>query len=117
MRASREIPVSIALEGRLAETSVLLASETARQQNTAVLQTLVKGASAIRAPEPHALGWLWRGVPSSLAKAVVGGFPSSRVHFSPTGSRFSNTSLGSRMTKSRRPSTCCYGPRATAVSP
>jgi hypothetical protein len=74
MRASREIPVSIALEGRLAETSVLLAGEPARQQNIRVLEALVKAASAIRAPEPHALGWLWRGGPSSLAKAVVSGF-------------------------------------------
>lgn len=74
MRASREIPVSIALEGRLAETSVLLFGEMARQQNARVLEALVKEASAIRAPEPHALGWLWCGVPSSLAKTVVSGF-------------------------------------------
>lgn len=74
MRATREIPVSIALEGRLAETSVLLGHPEALADNRRVLESLVRAASAEKTPERHTLGWLWRSVSSSLAKAVVTGF-------------------------------------------
>ncbi|MDZ4801053.1 MAG: Z1 domain-containing protein [Bryobacteraceae bacterium] len=74
MRASREIPVSIALEGRLAETSVLLGHPDALTENKRVLESLVRAASAEKSPEPHVLGWLWKSVSSVLAKAVVTGF-------------------------------------------
>jgi len=74
MRASKEIPVSIALEGRLAETSVLLGHPDALAENRRVLEALVKEASSFRKPEPHALGWLWESVPSALAKGVVTAF-------------------------------------------
>ena len=74
MRAARDIPVSISLEGRLAETSVLLANPALLVENRHVLEALVRDASAIQRPTREKLGWFWRNVPNSLAKAVVSGF-------------------------------------------
>jgi hypothetical protein len=74
MRASKEIPVSIALEGRLAETSVLLGNQEIIDDNKRVLEALVKSAMAVKLPERHTLGWIWKDLPSSLAKAVITGF-------------------------------------------
>lgn len=74
MRAARDIPVSIALEGRLAETSVLAGHPDVLEENRKLLRRLVREATAIQRPTENTLGWIWLGVPSSLAKMVVSGF-------------------------------------------
>jgi hypothetical protein len=74
MRATKEIPVSIALEGRLAETSVLLGNPDSLAENRRVLDALVVAASLVKSPASHSLGWLWETIPSALVKAAVTGF-------------------------------------------
>lgn len=74
MRASKEIPVSIALEGRLAETSVLLGHPELLAENKRVLEGLVLAACAHKKPERIKLGWFWSAVPSALVRSVVTGF-------------------------------------------
>ena len=74
MRASKEIPVSIELEGRLAETSVLLAPDDILKENAAVLSSLIAAASALKAPEASTLGPFWRDLPTSLMKTMVRNF-------------------------------------------
>jgi hypothetical protein len=74
MRAAREIPVSIALEGRLAETSVLIGHPDVLGENKRVLETLVRAATKEIALKEDSLGVVWESVPSDLAKAVVTSF-------------------------------------------
>lgn len=72
MRSSREVPVNISLEGRLAETSVVLGERDVLSANRAVLEAVVLEASAGKPPEPAGrLGWLWRGVGASIVKAAI----------------------------------------------
>ena len=74
MRSSREIPVSIELEGRLAETSVLLAPRDILDENATVLTSLVASASKLSLPEQSKLGPFWRDLPSVLIKTMVTNF-------------------------------------------
>ncbi len=74
MRSSREIPVSIELEGRLAETSVLLAPDDILDENKRVLTSLVASASELSSPEQSKLGPFWRSLPSALIKTMVTSF-------------------------------------------
>jgi hypothetical protein len=71
MRSSREIPVSISLEGRLAETSVVLGNEQIVEHNTLVLEGVVAAARKARETESIELGWFWRDVPSEIIKAAL----------------------------------------------
>jgi hypothetical protein len=74
MRASKEVPVNIALEGRLAETSVLLDRADVLADNRRILEGLVIAARAVRDPENTPLGWFWSGLPSSLVKGAIEAF-------------------------------------------
>lgn len=74
MRSSREIPVSISLEGRLAETSVILANAQVIEENSRVLEDVVTSARAIREPTPIEQGWLWRDIPAEIVKRALDQF-------------------------------------------
>ncbi len=71
MRAAREVPVKIALEGRLAETSVILANPETIAENRSVLETVVTQASAATQAEETELGWVWKGIPSAIIKTAL----------------------------------------------
>ncbi|MBM3595448.1 MAG: endonuclease [Alphaproteobacteria bacterium] len=71
MRSSREIPVSISLEGRLAETSVVLANPQVVEHNTLVLEGVVAAARKARETEAIELGWFWRDVPCEIIKSAL----------------------------------------------
>jgi hypothetical protein len=74
MRAAKEIPVSIELEGRLAETSVLLAPTDILDANRRVLTALISAASALKKAELSPLGPFWRDLPTYLMKTMVKNF-------------------------------------------
>lgn len=71
MRSSREIPVSISLEGRLAETSVILANPQVLEENQRVLTGVVAAARAIAEPQSVELGWLWRDIPAEIVTRAL----------------------------------------------
>jgi hypothetical protein len=71
MRSSREIPVSISLDGRLAETSVILGNPEVIAENRRVLEGVVTAAKAAKPTEETELGWLWHGIPSDIVKAAL----------------------------------------------
>lgn len=74
MRASKEIPVSISLAGRLAETSVVLAAPEQLNANRNVLEQTVKSASAAGIATDCNLGHLWKSVPSSIVATAIENF-------------------------------------------
>ena len=74
MRSSREIPVSISLEGRLAETSVILGNPQVIKDNTRVLENVVTAADTVISPEQLELGWFWRSIPSDVVKTALDQF-------------------------------------------
>jgi hypothetical protein len=75
MRSSHQVPVKIALEGRLAETSVILGALESRNENQRVLEAAVIAANNSTTPKWSAgLGWVWKSIPSSIVKSVVQGY-------------------------------------------
>lgn len=75
MRAAHQVPVQIALEGRLAETSVILGTPEALAENRRLLETAVVEASRTTTPTwSEGLGWLWKDTPTSIVRAVVQGY-------------------------------------------
>ncbi len=71
MRASRDVPVNISLEGRLAETSVVFSDPNEIKHNMNVLEGAITSAGEHSEAEETKLGFLWRGVPSSIVQAAV----------------------------------------------
>ncbi len=75
MRSAHQVPVSISLEGRLAETSVILANEEALAENREVIASAVREADKIKsATWIRGLGWFWKGLPGSIVKSVLQSF-------------------------------------------
>lgn len=81
MRTGRKVPIRIALEGRLAETSVVFADNTSIKHNRKVLESLItfcdKEAKVVNtnAPDQYLkLGYLWKGVSSRLITSAVTDF-------------------------------------------
>lgn len=75
MRYAREVPVSISLLGRLAETSVVFGGEKELKDNSKVLERAVQSASESgQLDENCKLGFLWKGVPSSVVRNAVDSF-------------------------------------------
>lgn len=72
MRSSKRVPVSIALEGRLAETSVILAGEKHIQNNFRTLQNLITIASQECEKETTCKqGIIWKGVPHKFILRAI----------------------------------------------
>ncbi|VFQ42970.1 Z1 domain-containing protein [Desulfoluna butyratoxydans] len=71
MRCSKDVPVNISLEGRLAETSVVYADDKIIQHNQKVLEKTILSAEKYTARQPTDLGFLWRSVPSDIVKSAI----------------------------------------------
>lgn len=76
MRSSKRVPVSIALEGRLAETSVLLAGEEHLRDNFRTLERAVTDATKKCDKEIKNCkqGILWKGVPNQVVINAIESF-------------------------------------------
>jgi hypothetical protein len=81
MRTGKLVPMQIALEGRVAETSVLLADEESLKQNEEVLRTLCEASDAeVTREDTNAkghhlgLGLLWKNVSPDLITGAVENF-------------------------------------------
>jgi hypothetical protein len=71
MRTGRKVPMQIALEGRLAETSVLLGDDDTLGRNKRTLEAVCEECEKEVSVEKHKLGYLWKNVsPSIVTKAV-----------------------------------------------
>lgn len=75
MRTGKLVPMQIALEGRLAETSVLLGDEDNLKYNKQVLESVCRQAEQeVRVrPEPG-LGYLWKSVSPGIVMAAIQAF-------------------------------------------
>jgi len=78
MRTGRKVPIRIALEGRLAETSVVFADDVSVKHNRKILESLVtfcdKEVKVVDTNEPDQylkLGYLWKGVPPRLITSAI----------------------------------------------
>ena len=74
MRKSWEVPVSISLAGRLAETSVLLGASQHLEENRKVLERAVREASETGDKANCKLGKLWKKVPSKVISSAIRAF-------------------------------------------
>lgn len=74
MRSARDVPVSIALEGRLAETSVICSKEELIKNNISILEDVIREANAQKSPEESTLGLLWRDVRVDVIIAAIKAF-------------------------------------------
>lgn len=75
MRYAREVPVSISLAGRLAETSIVFGGDQELGENRTVLERMVKAASEEGVlDETCKFGFLWKGVSSSLVRNAIESF-------------------------------------------
>jgi hypothetical protein len=74
MRTGRTVPMQIALEGRLASTSIVFGDADSVKQNTCVLETVCRECDKVQTAVPDPLGWLWKNVPASIVKSAVEGF-------------------------------------------
>lgn len=71
MRASKDVPVNISLEGRLAETSVVLSDAKEIEHNMGVLERAIISAGEHADAEKIDLGFLWRGVPNTVVQTAI----------------------------------------------
>ena len=74
MKNAREVPVSIALGGRLAETSVLLGAARFIEENKKVLERAIEEAATNGTEVPSSLGKLWEGVPATVICSAIRSF-------------------------------------------
>jgi hypothetical protein len=88
MRTGKLVPMQIALEGRLAETSVLLGDKAALENNRRVLQIACEQAEKeVRSSNnvnDRALGYVWKSVSPSIVTAAIQSFqnhPESIITF------------------------------------
>ena len=73
MRTGRKVPMQIALEGRLAETSVILGDDDSLEHNKRVLEAVCKQANN-EDPKRISSGYLWKSVSPSIIIAAVQAF-------------------------------------------
>jgi hypothetical protein len=75
MRTGRKVPMQIALEGRLAETSVLLGDDESLAHNSKVMETVCHEAEKeIHRTEQKNLGYLWKSVSPSIVISAIQSF-------------------------------------------
>lgn len=74
MRTGRTVPMQIALEGRLASTSIVFGDAESVRQNTCVFETVCSECDKVQTAVSDPLGWLWKNVPASIVKSAVEGF-------------------------------------------
>jgi hypothetical protein len=75
MRTAKDIPVQIALGGRLVETSVLLGDNESLNHNFEVLkETVIKAQSLQPKAETSELGYIWKSLPANLIKQSISSF-------------------------------------------
>ncbi len=81
MRTGRKVPIRIALEGRLAETSVILADDDSINHNRQILESVCAQCDKeVKAVDTHApgqylqLGYLWKGVSPEIIISAVKAF-------------------------------------------
>ena len=72
MRTGRKVPMQIALEGRLAETSVLFGDAEILKRNKKVLESVCSQSEAeVRVGTEPSLGYLWKSVSPSIIMTAV----------------------------------------------
>lgn len=74
MRAATSVPVRISLEGRLAETSVLLAKPEILKENRHALESLVSDIQNTTPTEDDPKGLLWRRIPMEKVMHAIESF-------------------------------------------
>lgn len=74
MRSARDVPVSISLEGRLAETSVVCSNADLINKNIATLEKVIIEASKETNSEKTRLGILWRNVSQRIIVNAIKAF-------------------------------------------
>lgn len=75
MRTGRKVPMQIALEGRLAESSVLLGDDESIAHNRKVLEVVCQDAeSEVGKIEPGDLGYLWKSVSPATVVTMIRSF-------------------------------------------
>ncbi len=75
MRTGRKVPMQIALEGRLAETSVLLADEESIAHNKRILEAVCHEAEKeTEGKLEQNLGYLWKSVSPAIVVAAIQAF-------------------------------------------
>jgi hypothetical protein len=75
MRTGRKVPMQIALEGRLAETSVLLGDDEVLQHNKKVLDAAcTQSEQEVAVRSESSLGYLWKSVSPSIIMTAVQAF-------------------------------------------
>ena len=75
MKTAKDVPVEIALAGRLVEASVLLGDENSLKHKLKTLGDVILNSNKIKKPEVHkGLGYIWKSLPSSIIKQAVQSF-------------------------------------------
>ena len=75
MRTGRKVPMQIALEGRLVETSVLFGDKDSLEHNKAVLETVCSQSDKEKGVQTEpGLGYLWKSVSPSIISTAVQAF-------------------------------------------
>jgi len=75
MRSARDVPVSISLSGRLAETGVVFGGEKELKENWSTLERAVRAASELGERDQSCkLGILWKEVPYTAVRNAVESF-------------------------------------------
>jgi hypothetical protein len=71
MRTGRVVPIQIALEGRLASTSIVFGDAASVKENSGVLETVCLACDEVSSATRDPLGWLWKSVPAAIVKSAV----------------------------------------------
>ena len=75
MRTGRKVPMQIALEGRLVETSVLIGDKDSLEHNKTVLETVCRQAEKENHVQTEpGLGYIWKSISPSIIAAAVQAF-------------------------------------------
>lgn len=74
MRSGKRVPMQIALEGRLAETSVLLGNDDAIRSNKLVLDQICEKCAEQAAYKHTSLGFLWKNVDRGYVTTAIESF-------------------------------------------
>jgi len=74
MRTGRVVPIQIALEGRLASTSIVFGGATSVKENSAALEAVCIECDKVSSANRDPLGWLWKSVPAAIVKSAVRSF-------------------------------------------
>ena len=74
MRTGRVVPMQIALEGRLASTSIVFGDAESVMHNAEVLQAVCRECDKVRPAVQDNLGFLWKNVPAGIVTTAVQNF-------------------------------------------